>query len=463
MKALNLCVEHHFVQRHALQLKSLSILYQDKPKRLTRHCSSQRQIFTEDREAYFASCHPGLEEVLFMELKKIGAQDIHTGKAGVHFSGDQKIMYDANLWLRTAIRVLKLVHEVKLDANVEAGKSIYNAVKDAVYWPSLLFSDHMSFSIESRIWGNSNFSNSQLLNVRAKDAICDLLREKTGSKPDPPRPGQVANVPIFGTCFQDKLSIYLDCSGSSLHKRGFKSKTIHKASLNEAAAAGCLYLSGWPEMVQRATDREMVVLCDPMCGSGTFLTEAALMAGNIAPGLYRKFWPFLSWPNSVIDKNLWKERVQAAKDQRSSQKPKIELWGNDEHEGALSLAMENVRSAGVQSVVRLRRGDCSSWTLPRTPDVVVTNPPWGKRLEDRGGSSSGRKDDFFETGSISGSWSKLGTFLKREAQGSDAYVLSGSAYLTKDLKLRAEGKHPLVIGGIDTRFLHYRIHKSKIT
>eukprot|EP00890_Picochlorum_soloecismus_P001063 jgi/Picsp_1/1958/NSC_05424-R1_thump domain protein len=460
MIALNLCPEHHFVKRHALQLQRLCILYQDKPKRLV---SSQRPIFKESREAYFASCHPGLEEVLFTELKNIGARDIHTGKAGVHFSGDQKIMFDANLWLRTAIRVLKLVHQVELDPQIEAGKSIYDAVKDAVNWPSLLFSDQMSFSIESRIWGNSNFSNSQLLNVRAKDAICDLLRDHRGSRPDPPRPGQVANVPIFATCFQDQLSIYLDCSGSSLHKRGFKSKTIHKASLNEAAAAGCLYFSGWPEMVQRATDRELVVLCDPMCGSGTFLTEAALMAGNIAPGLYRKFWPFLSWPNSIIDKNLWKERVQSAKDQRSREKPKIELWGNDEHEGALSLAMENVRSAGVQSVIRLRRGDCSSWSLPRPPDMVVTNPPWGKRLEDAAGSSSRRRDEFFESDSISGSWSKLGSFLKREAQGSDAYVLSGSAMATQDLKLRAEEKYPLVIGGIDTRFLHYRIHKSKIT
>jgi 23S rRNA G2445 N2-methylase RlmL len=430
------------------------------------HCNSHSTIFTESRGAYFASCHPGLEEVLFTELKNIGAQDIHIGKAGVHFSGDQRIMFDSNLWLRTAIRVLKLVHQVELDPQIEAGKSIYNAVKDAIYWPSLLVSDKMSFSIESRIWGNSNFSNSQLLNVRAKDAICDSLRDQRGSKPEPPKPGQVANVPIFATCFQDQLSIYLDCSGSSLHKRGFKSKKIHKASLNEAAAAGCLYLSGWPEMVQRATDRDLAVLCDPMCGSGTFLTEAALMAGKIAPGLYRNFWPFLSWPSSIIDKNLWKERVQAARDQRLREKPRIELWGNDEHEGALSLAMENVKAAGVQSVVRLHRGDCSRWTLPRTPDIIVTNPPWGKRLEDgviKAGPSSSRRNDFFETESTSVSWSKLGNFLKREAQGSDAYVLSGSAVLTKDLKLRAEEKYPLVIGGIDTRFLHYRIHESKIT
>jgi 23S rRNA G2445 N2-methylase RlmL len=228
------------------------------------------------------------QEILGIE----GASDVHPGKSGVHFKGNESTVYDVNLWVRTGIRVLELLSQITLDPDEEAGDTLYEAFRGVVEWPEWLHSENMSFSVDSRIWGNSNFTNSQLLNVRAKDAICDSIREKNGFKPSPPLRGRVSDVPIFATAFSDVLSIYLDYSGRSLHKRGFASKKMHKASLNECAAAACLQLAGFPELLKNSGG-ETVTLADPMCGGGTILSEAAMIAGNIAPGLYRTFWPFL--------------------------------------------------------------------------------------------------------------------------------------------------------------------------
>lgn len=399
-------------------------------------------------QIYFATCHPGLEEVLSFEVLNLqGAENVRPGKAGVYFEGNRDVMFSANLWLRTAIRVLELVTEVDLDPRQPAGDTLYEAFRDAIDWPHWLHSPQLSFSIESRIWGNSTFSNSQLLNVRAKDAICDSIRDARGEKPMPPSPGRIADVPLFATAFQDKLSIYLDSSGASLHKRGYAPKK-HRAALNECAAAGCLYLAGFPDLLKQGR----VILADPMCGSGTLLIEAALIAGNIAPGLYRRWWPFLSWPG--IDRRSWTDTVEKAKQLRAKDKPNVLLLGNDIHDGALDIAMKDVKAAGVTPLVGLRHGNCQDWRLQEAPSLVITNPPWGQRL--------GYDSSTDSISSVSDSWRSLGDFLKREAPGTDAYVLSGSSKTTQDLRLKASRRIPLKIGGIDCRLLQYSIHAQKV-
>jgi 23S rRNA G2445 N2-methylase RlmL len=227
-------------------------------------------------KSFFVTCHPGAESVLEQEILGIeGASDVHPGKSGVHFKGNESTVYDVNLWVRSGIRVLELLSQITLDPDEEAGDTLYEAFRGVVEWPEWLHSENMSFSVDSRIWGNSNVTNSQRLNVRAKEAICESSREKNGFKPSPPLRGRVSDMPIFATAFSDVLSIYLDYSGRSLHKRGFASKKMHKASLNECAAAACLQLAGFPELLKNSGG-ETVTLADPMCGGGTIPIEAAI-------------------------------------------------------------------------------------------------------------------------------------------------------------------------------------------
>jgi putative N6-adenine-specific DNA methylase len=407
-----------------------------------RHCS-----FHSSAREYFVTTHPGAEEVLAKEVREIlsnlDTTSVEVGKAGVRFQGDDKDAYDVSLWSRSAIRVLGLVKEVDLDPSMPAGDTLYEAFGDALDWGSWLDSENKSFSIDSRIWGNSNFTNGQLLNTRGRDAICDAVRNARGYKPLPPPKGRVADVPLFATSFSDTLSIYLDYSGRSLHKRGFASTKVHKASLNECVAATCLKLAGFPDMLQQGP----VTIIDPMCGSGTFLTEAAMIAGNIAPGLYRRYWPFYSWP--TFDRQVWDERVMEAKQARAKERPQVQLYGNDIHQGALELAAENIRGAGVQSLIKLSCSDVHDFRISDTPvSLVITNPPWGQRLEN----------------DIEDAWSKLGIFLKNQAETPyDAFILSGSTEYTQYLKLRAEKKHPLSVGGTNCRLLKYAIHKKRTT
>lgn len=258
-------------------------------------------------------------------------------------------------------------------------------------------------------------------------------------------------MPLFATAFQDRLSIYRDASGASLHRRGYR-QAMHRSALNEAAAAGCLYLAGWKDILQRGDGAP--VMADPMCGSGTFLIEAALMATNTAPGLFRRHWPFLTWPDA--DQDAWKHAVRDAKN-ASKKRADVRLYGNDAHSGALSLALKDAEAAGVGGLIRLHHGECSEWTLPANPPLtlVVSNPPWGQRLM--------ADDEVNEDGesALAAAWKSLGTFLKREAPGANAFVLSGSAGATQALKMRASRRIPVTIGGVDCRLLEYQIFRGK--
>lgn len=416
---------------------------------------------------YFATCHPGLENVVAEELQapEISAANIRPGKAGVHFTGDTAVLYRSNLWLRAAIRVLVLIGECELDPRRPAGDTLYEAFREVADWAWLL-QPGSTFSIDGRIYGNSNFSNSKLLTARGRDAICDAIRDRRGVRPGPPPQGRIADLPLFATAFQDTLRVYRDASGESLHRRGYRS-AMHVASLNEAAAAGCLLLAGWHRATSNRGGGTPAHLVDPMCGSGTFLIEAALIASKIAPGLYRRRWPFVAWPDA--DQAAWKDAVTQARDTRVHTRT-CELWGNDIHAGALSLAQRDFEAAGIKNVIRLHHGPCQTWRLPAPPQFVMCNPPWGKRLlgdESRGwrdrerqnlrqpGSAGGELTDVDEE--LEEAWMGLGSFMKSQTGGADAFILSGAAASTQYMRLRAAQKWPLAIGGVDCRLLHYKI------
>ena len=300
---------------------------------------------------FFATCAPGLEEVVSAELSHppISASDVAIGSSGVSFSGTLLTAYNANLWLRSAVRVLVEIASSPLNQQRKGTRKdpIYEFVRECVDWKEILAMDDVSrkrndgdqnhwkghdgfnrthgkldsgtyrgekyisndsrsswhfrtFAVQSRAHNCCLVNNTMFASVRAKDAICDSIRDSCGGlKPQPPEEGGAsADVPLFLSLYRDHATLYRDMSGISLHRRGYRD-VMHRASLNEAIAAGILSIAGWNPRIsgfglsnERRVEGDNMALLDPMCGSGTFLIEAALMACNRAPGLMRRHWTF---------------------------------------------------------------------------------------------------------------------------------------------------------------------------
>lgn len=274
---------------------------------------------------FYVTCSPGLEELVAAELRGplIGASEVQAGAAGVSFAGSSSTGYRANLWLRCGVRVLMELASGPLPSRSRNKDPVYQFVREAADWTTILVKDgpqgtdaakaskkqqgngrlqFRSFAVQSRVRDCMGIDNSMFPSVRAKDAICDACRDACGgARPDAPGDlGAPADVPLFLSLYRDYAVLYRDMSGASLHKRGYRS-AMHKASLNEGVAAAMLTVAGWnkalPEVGGEANKGALpgskdLVLLDPMCGSGTLLIEAALMATNYAPGIARPVWPF---------------------------------------------------------------------------------------------------------------------------------------------------------------------------
>ncbi|CAK0784504.1 hypothetical protein CVIRNUC_007708 [Coccomyxa viridis] len=349
--------------------------------------------------------------------------------------------YAANIWLRSAIRVLVHVAEGPVDGRKRGGDEIYRFFRACADWPEII--EHgQAISVEARARGCSDIPSALLLQARARDAICDAIRDARRPRPAPPEPGQAAEVPLYVTAWQDYLTVYRDMSGESLHRRGYRS-AMHRASLNESAAAGCLLLAGWPEAALSGA-----TLADPMCGSGTFLIEAALMATNTAPGLFRRRFPFQGWHD--FDRQAYASVCEQA---RKAQTPwEGALLGNEIHPGALSLASRDAEGAGVAHLMHLHQGSCGEWQPRQRPDQVITNPPWGNRLMDA------EADD---SSALEATWTELGLFLKAHCREAQAFVLSGNKSTTQWLRMKADNRTPLTIGGADCRLIKYTVLPAK--
>ncbi|KXZ42082.1 hypothetical protein GPECTOR_209g410 [Gonium pectorale] len=470
--------------------------------------------------SFFATCHPGLEEVVAAELRQLGYRGIEPSKAGVAFRGRRvSDGYAANLWLRSAIRVLVLLAEGPLGSGPtdrrRGGQALYDFVYEAAPWHELV-PPGSTFSVAPRLYGCTDLFSTQLVWSRVKDAVCDSIRQHRPDKPDPPERGCVADVPLYITCHLDWVKVFRDMSGESLHRRGYRD-VMHRAALNEAAAAGVLALAGWPQLVEEAGDGEDLVLADPMCGSGTLLIEAALMARGIAPGLMRSLklepdpaaaaaaggggrpggggrlrapmataaWPFQRWGD--YDAGAWWEAVDGAR-----------------AAGAHSLAVRQARKAGVDSMIELTQGDCGALAPPVTPNLVVCNPPWGGRLAAEAGDERRRRggaalhdegyegqdrDDHDHDGGgdpgeereggggsgegwgeegggpeteayLEAAWRSLDSFLYRHCPGASAFVLSGNDDAFRYLKLKPSSKQRLVLGGVGVQVAGYRIRDA---
>ena len=373
---------------------------------------------------YFAPCTLGLESIVAEELVGLRAADVEQRRGGVAFRGDQRLGYTANLWLRSAVRVQRLV----LDVPVRTKEELYGYVAE-VEWERWLDVDG-TLAIDASV-RDSAITHSGFAALTAKDAIVDRFRKKFGRRPnvdvgDP-------HLPLKLTLLKDRLRLYVNTSGESLHKRGWRPIQV-KSPLNEAIAAGLLLASGW---------NRKSPLIDPMCGSGTFVIEAACLASDRAPGLLRRF-AFERFPD--FDTSAW-SLLKADAEQRAQKALPFALAGADRHAGALEIAKRSARAAQVEGLVSFTAAQLDDFVPPVAPPfTVVTNPPWGERL--------GEGEDLRE------SWNALGRFLHQRAQGCHAYVLSGNAELPHLLGLRASRKFPLMDGPIECRFLRYDIFGS---
>jgi putative N6-adenine-specific DNA methylase len=332
-----------------------------------------------------------------------------------------EVGYRANLWVRTAIRVLD-----RLGAAPAPNPDRLYAWARGMPWEKFMHVDQ-TLSVDARV-RDSKITHSRYAAFRIKDAICDRFRDREGRRPNVD--AAAADLPLFLYVYKNESTLYRDLSGQTLHKRGYRS-AMHKSSLNECLAAGMIRLSGWAG----TTD-----LLDPMCGSGTLAIEAALIALNRAPGLMRKApFPFERWPG--FDRKRWGELRTEARDLA---RPKLpgRIMAADRHAGAVSLARRDISCARLDNLgIHVVQSDVEYYHPPVPPAAVLTNPPWGERLTEEAEES----------------WEKLGRFLKARCGGASAWVLSGNPELTRFLYLKAAKRHPLRIGRTDCRVIRYDV------
>jgi putative N6-adenine-specific DNA methylase len=382
----------------------------------------QRPIRGSDSQEFFVACSLGLEEVLSAELRALGIASVTGRRGGVAFRGTARDAYAACLWLRSAIRVQELI----VDAEVRGPDDLYARVAE-VDWSRYL-DPNMTLAVDATV-RDSSMTHSGYAALTVKDAIVDQMRDRYGARPSVDR--ERPDVPLRLVVRGSEMLLYRDLAGASLHKRGYRPIQV-KSPLNESLAAGILLLSGW----DRAS-----ALADPMCGSGTFPVEAAMLAADIAPGLGRGF-PFETWPE--FDRAAWRKLLEEARGRQKKSLP-FPILGNDRHPGAVGIAEMSARQAGVERMVTFTRGDAAEWKPKGAPAWVFANPPWGERL--------GEGED------LAGSWKALGNFLHR-CPGAAAFVLSGNAELTKFLGLKATRRWPISNGPLECKLLRYDVRKK---
>lgn len=374
---------------------------------------------------YYAACTLGLEDVLAEELRQIGAAHIDRRRGACSFEGDQALGYRACLWLRSAVRV-----QQELARGFVRDRDDLYALAGTVDW-SQSITELQTLAIDGSV--RDSFANDTRFPVLVvKDAICDQFRNLTGRRPDVAR--DRPDLPLKLVLQGEEAILYRELGGEPLHKRGYR-EIQHKSPLNEATAAGLLLSTDW--------DHRSPV-CDPMCGSATFLIEAAWIATDRAPGLGRSF-AFEHWRDADLD--AWRTIYDEAEARAARGADRMPLLcGNDRHPGAIGIAKQAIVAAGLGGRIQLTHGDARDYVPPHRPGLVVTNPPYGLRLE--GG------DDLT---ALEESWRALGQFLHEQCAGASAYVLCGNPDLTRFLGLRSSGKHPVRNGPIECRWLRYRI------
>ncbi len=364
----------------------------------------------------------GFENVLAKELQQLGAQNVQTGNRIVHFVGDKGFMYKANLSLRTALKILKPIYSVSVRNEAE----LYQAFVDFP-WENYMREDQ-TFAFDSVVYG-STFTNSMFVSQKVKDALVDRFRKRTRQRPDVDR-----HYPDFRFHLHiddQQCSLSIDTSGDSLHKRGYRNLT-NIAPINEVLAAGMLQLAGW----KGDTD-----FLDPMCGSGTLLIEAAMLAARIPAQLHRKVFAFEHWPD--WEPELFGKIREAQLNKAVN--PSVAITGFDKAPSAVRKAQENIKQAALEDFIRVERKNFFHSEKSRDAKLfLMTNPPYGTRLE----------------GDIESLYRQMGDTFKQQYLNTDAWVISSNLEALKFLGLRPKQKIRLFNGKLETRLAHFPIYSG---
>ena len=372
-----------------------------------------------------AKTFKGLEQVLAKELVELGANNVQIERRAVSFTGDKRMLYMANFCLRTASRILVPITQFK----ARHTDDIYEQVKH-IDWSEYM-TTQMTFQIDATVYSDY-FRHSQFVTYRVKDAIVDWWMERGGVRPSVKltNPDLYLNVHIGG----DIVTISLDSSGESLHKRGYRVANT-QAPINEALAAGMLLLAGWKGQGD---------FYDPMCGSGTLLIEAAMIARNIAPGIYRKGFAFEKWAN--FDADLFEDVYS---DDSREREFEHKIYGSDAGFYAVQTATKNIESAGLQRDIEVKQIRVQELRLADQDTdgaLVMINPPYGERLAQD-------KD-------VLNLYKDMGTALKHQFSGATAWIISSNDEALKCLGLRPAKRVRLVNGDLDCWFNQYVLFKG---
>lgn len=341
----------------------------------------------------------------------------------VSFTGDKEMMYRANFQLHTAIRILKPIKHFK----ARSAEDVYEQVK-TIDWSKYIV-DGKTFSVDSVVY-SEEFRNSRFVTYKVKDAIVDQFRDNTGKRPNisVTNPDIRLHIHIADT----DATLCLDSSGESLHRRGYRQESV-EAPLNEVLAAGMILMTGWKG------DTDFI---DPMCGSGTLLIEAALIALNMSPGIFRKEFAFEKWPD--FDQELFDSIYN---DDSQEREFKHHIYGYDIDMKAVNTARINVRAAGLTSKITIEQADFKDFQKPANRSIIVTNPPYGERIS---------------TPNLLATYKMIGERLKHQFTGNEAWILSYREECFEQIGLKPSIKIPVYNGSLECEFRKYTMFEGRM-
>lgn len=386
--------------------------------------SIQRKSESETFELV-ATCMQNLENELARELEDLGANKISIQKRAVRFEADLNLLYKANIWLRTALKVLKPLFHF----NAKSEDQLYAQAKK-IKWEEV-FTEDKTFSIDFAVH-SAHFSHSQFAALRLKDGIVDYFREIGRDRPSVER--DQPDIRIHLHINDNKVTISLDSSGEPLFKRGYRRERM-AAPINECLAAGLILKTGWKGEED---------FLDPMCGSGTLAIEAALIASNIPPNLNRTHFAFESWTN--YDQALLSQVLGEASNHFKPLKCKI--YARDANSQAIRSTRVNINAANMRKSIILEKEDFFKAPAPSAEGIIVMNPPYGERL-----NVSGNLVSFYE---------KIGSTLKHEYSGWSAWVITSEIESFKNIGLKASKKIPMMNGKLECQFRSYELFDGKL-
>ena len=381
----------------------------------------------EKKEYFVAKTFAGLEPLLAKELEALGASNCCILSRSVAFEGPLDLMYEANYRCRTALRVLWRQKTFTFNSNRQYYEELFDFPAERFLHRDGTLAVHATIA-------DTIFKTPLFASVLAKDAICDRFRDLYGERPSVDR--ESPDVQFHLHIHKNEAQLFLDSSGESLHKRGYKVRS-HPAPINEVVAAAMLMLAGYDGSCD---------FIDPMCGGGTLPIEAAMMALHIPAGFYRRDYGFCRWKG--FDPKRWKEiRARA----EILDNVDVEFYGSDINPRFVEMARDNVAKAGLRDFIHIERRDMRQSKPARTPALVMMNPPYGERLD---------VDD------IAGFYAEIGDTFKHNYAGCRAFLISSDLQALKRVGLRPSSKHTLFNGPLECRFLGYDLyagdHKSHV-